>query len=101
MDAEERRSNDEINQTSDRIIVLAEDIVGTLRICEWLGWVVLCLAVAGTVLNNAKLWPCFLFYLASNGISAYIHHRSGPRSLMVRDLIFFILAGMGLWQWTR
>lgn len=71
------------------------------RWLEWLGWVALGLSVTGVLLNNFRAWPCFLFWLMSNGLSAWIHRRTGPRSLMVRDLIFFVLAAVGLWQWTR
>jgi hypothetical protein len=71
------------------------------RWVEWLGWFATVIAVAGVVLNNFRLWPCFLFWMTSNGISAWIHRRTAVRSLMVRDLIFFALACVGLWQWTR
>lgn len=66
-----------------------------------LGWVVMVLSVVGVLFNNARLWPCFVFWVLSNGISAWIHYVRGPRSLMVRDLIFFNLAWVRLWQWTR
>lgn len=65
------------------------------------GWFATGLSVVGVLLNNAQLWPCFLLWIVSNGLSAWIHHRKGPRSLMVRDLIFMALACVGLWQWTR
>jgi len=71
------------------------------RWVEWLGWVAMILAVAGVILNNFRLWPCFLLWIGSNGLSAWIHKRTGPRSLMVRDLTFLVLAAVGLWQWTR
>lgn len=66
-----------------------------------IGWIATVLAVAGVVLNNFRLWPCFLLWIASNGLSAWIHYRTAMRSLMVRDLIFLALAVLGLWQWTR
>lgn len=71
------------------------------RVIEWLGWAAMTLSVTGVMLNNYRLWPCFIFWILSNGMSAWIHHRAGPRSLMVRDLIFLALACVGLWQWTR
>jgi nicotinamide riboside transporter PnuC len=71
------------------------------RWVEAVGWSAMVLSVVGVVLNNYRLWPCFVFWIVSNGVSAYIHHTVGPRSLMVRDLIFLALACVGLWQWTR
>lgn len=73
------------------------------RNMEYLGWFATSLAVAGVVLNNYRLWPCFLFWTASNAISAMIHANrvTGVRSLLVRDLIFLALALVGLYQWTR
>lgn len=71
------------------------------RSIDAVGRIATVMAVAGVILNNARLWPCFLLWIVSNAMSAYIHYRLGPRSLMVRDLIFFTLACVGLWQWTR
>lgn len=71
------------------------------RAIEAVGRMATVMAVAGVLLNNAMLWPCFLLWIASNTLSAWIHYRLGPRSLMVRDLIFLALACVGLWQWTR
>lgn len=68
---------------------------------ERLGWAALVLSVTGVVLNNFQAWPCFVVWILSNGISAWIHRHTGPRSLLVRDLIFGALAVAGLWQWTR
>jgi len=72
-----------------------------VRTMDMLGWPATVLAVIGVLLNNFQLWPCFVFWMLSNGLSAWIHRTTGPRSLMVRDLIFFALACVGLWQWTR
>ena len=68
---------------------------------EILGVIAMVLSVAGVLLNNAKFWPCFIVWIASNALSAYIHKRMSLRSLMVRDLIFLALAIIGLWQWTH
>jgi nicotinamide riboside transporter PnuC len=82
-------------------VIDGDRVLGMIRLCNSLGWVAMVLAVCGVLLNNARLWPCFVLWIASNGISAYIHHWQGPRSLMIRDLIFLALAIVGLWQWTR
>ncbi len=68
-----------------------------------MGWLAMALSVVGVVLNNYRLWPCFLPWIVSNGISAMLHARRGTRiwSLFVRDLIFLALSVVGLWQWTR
>jgi len=84
-----------------RLIDTNEIVLVRYRWCEALGWIALSLSVAGVLLNNAKLWPCFALWILSNGISAYIHHQIGPRSLLIRDLVFLALAVVGLWQWTR
>ncbi len=91
----------ELKDSATRIVVLADDIIATVRMCEWLGWVATVGAVAGAILNNFRLWPCFVLWGVSNGLSAWIHHKTGLRSLMARDLIFLALAAVGLWQWTR
>lgn len=97
-------------KTPDGLETRIDDETGTWRVTvgtpimragEYFGWVATALAVVGVLLNNGRLWPCFLFWIASNGISAYIHKRTGLMSLMVRDLIFLGLAFIGLWQWTR
>lgn len=68
-----------------------------------LGWLATVLSVAGVVLNNCRLWPCFLLWMVSNAISAMLHARRDTRiwSLFVRDLVFLALSVVGLWQWTR
>lgn len=71
------------------------------EMCERLGWIATALAVGGVLLNNARLWPCFLLWIVSNAISAWIHRGMALTSLMIRDLIFLALAVLGLWQWTR
>lgn len=73
----------------------------TGSIVDRIGWVATVMSVAGVVLNNFRLWPCFAFWMASNAMSAWIHARTHTRSLLVRDLIFLSLSVLGLWQWTR
>ena len=68
---------------------------------EWLGIAATMLAVAGVLLNNARLWPCFVLWMVSNALTALIHARTRVWSLVARDVIFFVLAAVGLWQWTR
>lgn len=85
----------------ERIVIGGDGHLEGLRACNVFGWVATVLAVCGVLLNNFQLWPCFLFWILSNGISAWIHRAMGPRSLMVRDIVFLILAVVGLWQWVR
>jgi len=68
-----------------------------------LGWVAMALAIAGVLLNNARLWPCFCVWIVSNILSAGIHLHPAKRvwSLFWRDLVFLALSIVGLWQWTR
>ena len=70
------------------------------RVIEVVGRMVTVLAVCGVLLNNAKMPQCFWFWMLSNALSSWVHYRHGIRSLLVRDLIFFALACVGLWQWT-
>lgn len=86
---------------ADNIAKQCDDLLWTMRINEYVGWAAMVLAVIGVVLNNYRLWPCFVLWMASNAMSAWIHGRTGPAALMVRDVVFFGLAACGLWQWTH
>lgn len=68
---------------------------------EYIGGAATVLAVAGVVLNNYRLWPCFVLWLASNAATLYVHAKARIWSLAVRDAIFLGLAVHGLYQWTR
>jgi hypothetical protein len=84
-----------------RVTAKLDVILRRMRTYNRIGWLVTALAITGVVLNNFQLWPCFLVWMASNTLSAAIHFGMGPRSLFVRDILFLILAAVGLWQWTR
>jgi len=68
---------------------------------EIAGLIVTVLAVWGVLLNNRLNRTCFLLWLVSNLISAGIHCVMGPWSLVVRDVIFFILAAEGWLLWGQ
>jgi nicotinamide riboside transporter PnuC len=66
---------------------------------ELAGLVVTVFAVCGVLLNNRRSRTCFLLWFVSNLLSAGIHYFTGPWMLVVRDLIFFILAVEGWLLW--
>ena len=66
---------------------------------EIVGTVAAILAVAGVLLNNRKLRMCFILWMVSNALSAGIHACAGPWSLMLRDVVFFVLAIEGWIKW--
>jgi len=68
---------------------------------EVIGIISMCLSVTGVVLNNRKLKICFIFWIASNFLSAYIHYNSGVYSLLLRDCIFTVLAFEGWFKWSK
>lgn len=68
---------------------------------ELIGAIVTIVAVMGVILNNRKCQWCFVLWMVSNILSAFIHCSIGPRSLVVRDLIFLILAVEGWFLWKR
>ena len=68
---------------------------------EILGLIVTVLAVAGVLLNNRLSRSCFCLWWVSNLISAGIHCSTGPWMLVVRAVIFFILAVEGWIMWKR
>jgi nicotinamide riboside transporter PnuC len=69
-------------------------------VIETIGLIVTVLAVTGVILNNQREKSCFYFWMVSNLLSAMIHLQSGVYSLMFRDVIFWGLAFVGLWQWS-
>ncbi len=69
-----------------------EEIIGTLA---------LILGVLGAVLNNRKLRVCFLIWMVSNTLSAGIHISVGVWSMLIRDIVFFILVVEGWFKWKK
>jgi hypothetical protein len=67
---------------------------------ELLGGLATLVAIAGVILNNCQLWPCFLLWFVSNGLTLWIHYQARIWSLVARDAIFLVLAIVGLIQWT-
>ena len=57
------------------------------------------LAVAGVILNNRRLRYCFFFWMVSNAMTAAIHLQAGIWSLVVRDILFLLLAVEGYFKW--
>lgn len=68
---------------------------------EALGSIAMVFAVFGVLLNNRKMIACFYFWFISNGISAWLHYDVGLNSLLVRDMIFLVLAVEGVWRWRK
>ena len=68
---------------------------------ELLGTIATVIAIAGVVLNNRKMIACFYLWLVSNAISAYIHWDTGVMSLVLRDLVFLVLAFEGIVRWRK
>lgn len=63
---------------------------------EILGTIAPVIAVAGVLANNYRLRACFVAWLLSNGLTAYLHLRQRMWSLLMRDVIFLGLAVQGL-----
>ncbi len=68
---------------------------------EVIGIIATILAVTGVLTNNRRLRVCFLVWMVSNALTAGIHAHSGIWSLLVRDMIFFVLAIEGWIKWGR
>lgn len=68
---------------------------------EFLGTIATLLAIIGVLLNNRKMIVCFYLWLASNAITAGIHYNAEIYSLLIRDLIFLILAVEGIYKWKK
>ncbi len=68
---------------------------------ELLGLIAMIFAVVGTVANNRRLRWCFLCYIVSNSLTAFIHWDASIWSLWLRDMIFIGLAIEGLFLWRR
>lgn len=70
-------------------------------IIQLLGLVGSAFAIAGVVLNNRMRIECFYLWLVSNSICAVLHGYTGLWSLVVRDVVFLVLAVHGWWQWSK
>lgn len=68
---------------------------------ELLGTISMALAVTGVLLNNRKMISCFYVWIVSNFVSAYLHFDSGIYSLLIRDLVFLVLACEGIMKWRK
>lgn len=66
---------------------------------ELLGAIVTVLAIIGVLCNNRKMSVCFKIWLVSNSISAVIHWQAGIYTLVIRDLVFMLLAVEGMRKW--
>ncbi len=68
---------------------------------ELIGAVSGALAIIGVVLNNHLDRRCFLFWIVSNFLVAYVHADSSLWPLFLKDVVFFLLAIWGLIIWRR
>ena len=68
---------------------------------EVFGVIATVISVVGVILNNNRQIECFGFWVVSNLICAAIHAKSRLWSMMVRDLIFTVLAVDGIFRWIR
>lgn len=68
---------------------------------EIIGTLALILGVLGAILNNRKLRICFLIWMVSNTLSASIHISVGVWSMLIRDIVFFILVVEGWFKWGK
>jgi len=68
---------------------------------ELMGTVACLLAVVGVVCNNRRLIACFPLWMVSNGLMAAIHAEASIWSLVIRDIVFFVLAIDGWRRWRK
>ncbi len=68
---------------------------------EGIGAIAAILAIVGVLANNRRLRWCFLLWMLSNVMTGFIHAESAIWSLLVRDVVFFILAFEGWLRWGR
>ena len=57
------------------------------------------LAVSGCLLNNRRQRVCFVVWIGSNLICIALHWRADLGGLVVRDVLFSILAVHGWFCW--
>jgi nicotinamide riboside transporter PnuC len=68
---------------------------------ETIGTISTVLAIAGVILNNRRLRPCFLVWMVSNALTLGIHAQTDVWSLVVRDAVFLVLAVEGWIKWSK
>ena len=68
---------------------------------ELIGSIATVLAIIGVVGNNRRLRWCFLLWMVSNSLTLVIHAQTGVWSLVVRDVVFLILAVEGWVRWGK
>ena len=68
---------------------------------EIFGIIATALAILGVVLNNRRLIVCFYLWLISNALTGWIHYDAGIYSLLIRDIVFFVLAVEGIYRWRK
>lgn len=59
------------------------------------------LAIAGVLLNNRLRIECFYLWLVSNSICAGVHAYTGLWTLVIRDVVFLMLAVQGIRYWRK
>ncbi len=68
-------------------------------IIQLLGLVGSAFAIAGVLLNNRMRIECFYLWLVSNSLCACVHAYTGLWTLVIRDVVFLMLAVQGLRHW--
>lgn len=68
---------------------------------EAIGTLATVLAVAGVVLNAHRRIGCFGLWAVSNSLTLGIHAWAGIWSMVVRDVIFLVLAWYGWRKWRQ
>lgn len=68
---------------------------------DQLSWILLAFSIWGVILNNYKDKRCFIVWLFTNGFWALYFFSYGLYAPMTQQLIFFVLAIHGLWEWKK
>lgn len=76
-------------------------VLRTIDVVEGVGVVAGTLAIAGVLLNNRRRRACFYFWIASNILAACLHAHAGIVSLVIRDVVFTVLAIEGAYKWRK
>jgi nicotinamide riboside transporter PnuC len=59
------------------------------------------LAVTGMLFNNAQSLWCFPIWIVANLINIYYHAITKLYGLIIKDILFTLLAFVGWWQWSN
>jgi len=70
-------------------------------VLETLGTIAMVLAVIGVLLNNRKNRNCFYVWFISNSILIYVHLNVNLYSLVIRNIVFLLLAVEGWYKWRK